>query len=331
MLDRIAAPVYGGVGTILALHRVRPEAESAELPFNRNLEITPEMLDTAIRALRKSGFTFVGMDEAVEIIGSQRRTGRFAVFSLDDGYRDNILHAAEIFRAESVPFIVYVTTCFPDSTAVLWWYLLEKLIVGSQIIEFAGETLSVQTSGEKNSVFETIAPKLAFADRRGFHDLVTSLFAPRREDLAADCREMAMSWDEIRDLSRQPLATIGAHTVSHLALSRLSEDDARAEISNSVARIEREIRQPVAHFAYPYGGRAAVGTRELRFVRDTAMQSAVTTRHGNVFVEHSRHLEALPRVPLTRRAAASSGQYLPLWTSGLVASHENRFRRVVVE
>ena len=62
-----------------------------------------------------------------------------------------------------------------------------------------------------------------------------------------------MSWDELRELAQDPLVTIGAHTKSHFALAKLPEADTRAEIADSVARIERELGRPCRHFSYPYG------------------------------------------------------------------------------
>jgi peptidoglycan/xylan/chitin deacetylase (PgdA/CDA1 family) len=331
MLDRVASHVYGGLGSVLALHRVRPEAERARLDFNRNLEITPEMLTVAITTLRRSGYAFVSMDEAAAALAKPAGKGRFVVFSLDDGYRDNLLHAAPIFRAEGIPFTVYLTTCFPDGKAILWWYLLESLIIETESVSIGEDSIPTATEAEKNAAFNRLSPMLAFSDRRSFQDAIGSLFRKSDDSLTAPAGDQVMTWDDVRSLGSDSLVTIGAHTLSHLALSQLDADDAREEIAGSIRRIGEETGRTPSHFAYPYGGRAAAGPREFELVAKCGLDTAVTTRHGNLFGEHRSHRYALPRIPLTAQAIGARGEFLRLWTSGLVSSHQNRFRRVIVD
>ena len=46
---------WGGVGTIVTLHHVRPARHGAFQP-NRFLDVTPEFLDEFVRALRRQEF-----------------------------------------------------------------------------------------------------------------------------------------------------------------------------------------------------------------------------------------------------------------------------------
>jgi peptidoglycan/xylan/chitin deacetylase (PgdA/CDA1 family) len=50
-----------------------------------------------------------------------------------------------------------------------------------------------------------------------------------------------MDWDEVRTIAADPLCTIGAHTMTHPALARLSEQEARREMVDSADRIGSEI------------------------------------------------------------------------------------------
>ena len=74
-----------------------------------------------------------------------------------------------------------------------------------------------------------------------------------RVDLGAICRAEAMTWDELREISNDPLCTIGAHTVNHYAVAQLSEADARFEFVESRRRIAKELGKVPKFFAYPYG------------------------------------------------------------------------------
>ena len=75
--------------------------------------------------------------------------------------------------------------------------------------------------------------------------------------------------------------TIGAHTVSHPILSRVSEDKARAEMAESKERLEAIIGRKVALFAYPNGkpGTDYTGVH-VRLAREAGFEAACSTGWG---------------------------------------------------
>ncbi len=61
-----------------------------------------------------------------------------------------------------------------------------------------------------------------------------------------------MTWDNVREL-RAAGMTIGAHTVTHPILSRLSAEQQHEEIAGSQARLAVELGEVPHLFAYPVG------------------------------------------------------------------------------
>ena len=61
-----------------------------------------------------------------------------------------------------------------------------------------------------------------------------------------------LSWNEIQEMQRAGL-TIGAHTVTHRDLTRLSPDEVTAEVHDGKAVLEDALGAPVDCFAYPFG------------------------------------------------------------------------------
>ena len=115
-------------------------------------------------------------------------------------------------------------------------------------------------------------------------------------DTAAQCREACLSWGELRELARDPLVTIGAHTIRHPVLARLRAHEARAEMDGGARRIEMRLGIRPAHLAYPVGSAAAAGEREFGLAAEAGFKTAVTTRPGVLSAGHARHLLALPRL-----------------------------------
>lgn len=61
-----------------------------------------------------------------------------------------------------------------------------------------------------------------------------------------------LSWGELTQLANAGWE-IGAHTVTHRPLTKLSAEDARREIVESKTTIEDRLGKPVTTFAYPFG------------------------------------------------------------------------------
>jgi peptidoglycan/xylan/chitin deacetylase (PgdA/CDA1 family) len=329
-MNLLAKPIYAGIGSILAFHRVCPPPARSRLGFNADLEVTPKLLEDTIKFCQSKGYDLVSLDQAYEILRDDKHVKKFVVFTLDDGYADNYTNAYPIFKKHNVPFTIYVTSCFPDRTAILWWYVLEELLCQREEIEvvLADKTVKYDcsTPSKKKEVFGILAGALTFARD---HETLKAVLQNYSADLHAHVRELALTWEQITQLASDPLVTIGAHSKRHLALSSLSAEEVKAEVLNSKEEIELKIGNPVLHFAYPYGGKQAAAAREFQIVQDSGFRTATTTRTGNIFGSHKDSLLCLPRIPVYERELQKNIEYLNLWMDGLVPCHENSFQRVM--
>ncbi|MDX2201908.1 MAG: polysaccharide deacetylase family protein [Hyphomicrobiaceae bacterium] len=300
-LARAFAPATRGRGAIFMLHSVSPERPSRFDP-NGILRVTPGFLEEAILATRAAGHDIVSLDEAVRRLAEQQPGAPFACFTLDDGYRDNLLYAYPIFKRHQAPFTIYVATDFCDGSGDLWWIVLENAIRAASRLDVSigGErlTLDTGTPRQKSEAFAAIYWPLRKLPEREMRAIVRGIARDAGYDPAPLCGDLIMTWDEVRELAKDPLVTIGAHTRSHLALAKLTEEEAREEIAGSVARIEQELGVRCRHFAFPYGDASAAGPREFELARALGLATAVTTRKGVVGEAVRGALCALPRVSL---------------------------------
>src|SRR5262249_2044625 len=92
-------------------------------------------------------------------------------------------------------------------------------------------------------------------------------------------KRLMLSWDEV-DALRGLGFSIGAHTVTHPVLSRLSPERAWEEIHGSKVAIEKVLGDAVHAFAYPNGGPEDYDSTVTRLVRDAGFGCALTTRRG---------------------------------------------------
>lgn len=300
---RVLGPRLRGRGVILTLHHVRPEPPGDFEP-NRILKVTPSFLEAVIGEVRSSGFETISLDEMAIRLSRPERSGDrpFAVFTLDDGYRDNLEHAYPVFKRNDVPFAVYVATDYADGGGDLWWLTLERVIAEAVEVAVAMdgsvETFKAVTVAEKYAAFERIYWWLRKLPELRAREVVAELASSIGYNANRQCRDLVMNWAELRQLADDPLVTIGGHTCRHLALAKLPAHEALAEIKGSMARIEAELGWPCRHFSYPYGCGASAGPREFLLAREAGAVTAVTTRKGFVQERHVAEPTGLPRVSL---------------------------------
>jgi peptidoglycan/xylan/chitin deacetylase (PgdA/CDA1 family) len=155
---------------------------------------------------------------------------------------------------------------------------------------------------------------------------VRNLAAFYHVDIAAFCDELCMTWAEIAELASDPLVTIGAHTVNHSFLAKLSKQAVRSEMELSVSVIEAALSVRPQHLSYPYGDRSSAGAREFAIAAELGFKTAVTTRPGVLFPQHKQRLTALPRLSLN--GDYQRIRYLRVLLSGSATAMWNGFRRL---
>jgi peptidoglycan/xylan/chitin deacetylase (PgdA/CDA1 family) len=323
-------PFVGGIGAILTLHHVRPPRLDRFQP-NRLLEITPAFLEDVLRWLRRSGLDIVTVDEMHRRLVECDFRRRFVCITIDDGYRDTLTWAYPIFKRHQVPFAVYIATSFPDRLGELWWLALEAVIARNEhiglVIDGEDRGFVCASVQDKRVLFDALYKWLR--SRKTEEELrgaVHELCARYRIDIAEFCTDLCMTWDEINILAADPLVTIGAHTVNHFILQKVSEKVVRSEMDMSRSVIEAALGRRPQHLAYPVGDPTAAGAREFRIAAELGFKTAVTTRPGVLFPGHGAHLTALPRISLNGNFQQL--RYVNVLASGAATAVWNGFRRV---
>ncbi|MDQ8730302.1 polysaccharide deacetylase family protein [Bradyrhizobium sp. LHD-71] len=323
-------PLLAGVGTIFMLHRVRPVRKDAFQP-NSHLEITPDFLRAVLAHVRELDVDIVTLDEMHRRMRERNFARRFACFTFDDGYRDNRDFALPVMRDFSAPFTIYVPSDFASGTGKLWWVALERLIAKVDFLDVpmhgAQMRFDCRDTAAKREAFVTVHDWLrALPADTDVNRTVSDLCRRHGLDDGPIARELCMSWQELQTFAVDPLVTIGGHTLSHCNLAKCTSDLAEREIAANRADIEAKLDRPVAHFAYPYGDKAAAGTRDFAIVRKLGFRTAVTTRPGMLFPENAEHMTALPRLSLNGNY--QDERLLKVLTSGAPTAVWNGFRRI---
>lgn len=332
-LHRLLCPFFMGDGVILVLHRVLPDKSHPRISANARIEITPQFLEQLLNFFQGLGYEIVSLDTVHQrLSGEMQSDAPFVCFTFDDGYADAREVIYPIFKKYHAPFAVYVVTDFPDEQQLLWWYMLEDLVLEHDIVRFYWQekeyVFATSSHADKESAYGIIRELILSQSGNGLAEIIDAIFSPyhiHREEY----QNQQMSWQQVAELAADPMVTIGGHTVHHSNLKQLTPDQVRAEIQEGKERLQEKTGYPVDHFAYPFGSRDEVGAREFSIARECGFKTMTTVREGTIYPEHRHHLECLPRVEITGRHQDLT--LVDLRRCGLIAFLRNSFRRMVTE
>jgi peptidoglycan/xylan/chitin deacetylase (PgdA/CDA1 family) len=259
---------------ILSYHRVNDEGD----PF---FPAVPTAVFEAHMAWVARHFVVLTVEALVERLARGTLPRNALAITFDDGYRDNLTHAAPILSRYGLPATVFLTTGFIGGAEVPWFDRLA--------LAFKHTRLGSWPAPWGEQPLGTVAERLAALDRAYAH-FKRQPDAARRtalDRLVGDLgvgdlnglKGRMLSWDDVHALIGLGFA-VGAHTVSHPILSRLAPEQAWAEIVESRRAIESASGLRPRAFAYPNGGAGDYDETTVRLVREAGFTCAVTTRFG---------------------------------------------------
>jgi peptidoglycan/xylan/chitin deacetylase (PgdA/CDA1 family) len=312
---------------------VEKEDKGPRIRGNQGLEVSKEFLEKVIIFFLEKDYEFVSLEQVFAKLRTGRKgKRRFVAFTFDDGYLDNYSVGYGIMKRFNIPFTIYVATDFPDKKVIIWWYLLEKLLLENERITFPydGQTLffPASTLGEKEDSFGRIR-HLIINGAISQPNLIERFFEPYHIDVLEESSKFTLEWNQIREMSKDGLVTIASHGIRHLALGRLSEEEALSEMRDSKTRIEAEIGREVEHFSYPFGTGEEASGREFALARKCNFKTATTTRVGHIFPEHGQFMECLPRINIYR-TETEFGTLTQLM-DGFYLARLNKWKKIATE
>jgi peptidoglycan/xylan/chitin deacetylase (PgdA/CDA1 family) len=223
-------------------------------------------------------FIVMPLMDAVRLLERDRLPARAACITFDDGYADNAEVALPILVQHGLCATFFIATGFLDG-GQMWSDRVIDLVRRAP-----GARLDLSGSGYGSFDIGTLDLR-----RRAIGVLIDALnyLVPeqRLEQVERICGRghgagAMMSSRQVLELHRAGME-IGAHTVNHPILARISDQAARTEILDSKDRLEHVIQCEVPLFAYPSGKPGAdYGPNHVAIVKHLGFRAAVATTRG---------------------------------------------------
>jgi len=320
ILSQVVYPALGksgyfrsrAIASVVTYHGVLPPGYRTADRFLDDTLLTAGAFRSQLRLLKRHYNVVPPPQFRQWLGGSQPLPERAVLLTCDDGLLNNLTVMLPILQEEELECLFFVTGASATGDSRMLWYLELYLMVmersrrreGFAWREIRVPEAATDPTKRRQHYFELMnqISGLSFEDRINFLQE-----AARRWGFSGDWNDRYLS----DPLQRQRFQlvdaagvkqlvdgrmTVGAHTVSHPALSQQPEALARAEIADNRWQLEGCTGQAVWALAYPFGNASSVGDREYVFAQDAGYECAFMNIPG--MLGQGRRF-SLPRVHVT--------------------------------
>ncbi len=238
-------------------HDIRGEGDFASW-----LRVSERHFTTHLEWLQGIG-RFVTPDEALRPGFTRSEPPRF-LLTFDDGYANNLRLALPILESYRVPALFFISTHAMQSQEPFWFDTVVTAIQAAELhqLDFRDFGLGLYPirSGNEMRRWDDINRILLDLKALGDDDhavvkAVLDSLKVRFSAVLDRClpRHRPLRPDEVSQMSQSPICHIGSHSSHHRILTRASDEDLPAELTDSRRILEELCNKPVVDLAYPNG------------------------------------------------------------------------------
>jgi peptidoglycan/xylan/chitin deacetylase (PgdA/CDA1 family) len=292
-----------GAPVILMYHGVTREIADGLVNYEGK-HVHVDLFRRQMQMLTRSRIV-VPLADLVQALLGDRDTSGLAAITFDDGYLNNLEYAAPVLAELRLHATFFLATGFIGTARWAWVDRIEAALHsaprGTYAISVLGERVRLGGTTQRAEVLrraKTVLKTMAWNTAEAcVCEVERELGAPQSEPWGI---YQFMKWDGARELAHAGFE-LGAHTVNHAILSRITEANAESEITSSREQVKSAIGACAATFCYPNGKRADYTGKIVDICR-RYFTAALSAELGSAKREE---LYELRRVPVDARTSES--------------------------
>ena len=245
---------------ILLYHGVHSDDLSWGLANSSGKHIPRKRFAAEMECLARSHPVVAMRDIAAAHRGESTLPDGAVAVTFDDGFLNNRTEAWPVLECYGIPATIYLATGYIGSGRMMWTDRLEAAILSTRRSRLDVEVVGARL---KYDLWEDTSRVAAFTEikarcKSSPNDMKDAVVGWIWEELGPDVapddpRYAFMSWDDVRTMAKSDLIEFGAHTVDHVALSRVPNAVMRSQIDVSVEAVNNELGIVTPFFSYPEG------------------------------------------------------------------------------
>ncbi len=274
--------------------------------------VSPAHFEQHLQMLQRRG-TIIPLSQLVDDLRGSKIKKHSVAITFDDGYLDNFLIARPLLEQYQMPATFFITAGLIGQEKEFWWDELEHIILFTEHLP-ADLSLSL---GDKRLVFDLKHERVMNGELHQKHAHWKALqidpptlrgklfmqlylllkplpYATQQQGLSqlrswANVQPMLrpayrnMSMGQLQELRKNSLFTIGAHTMTHPALSCHTPAFQYQELFECKTFLKNSLGTGVDLLAYPYGNhdkKTISSAAAAQFKAAFTTSGSVTTRHS---------------------------------------------------
>lgn len=225
-------------------------------PFDEDLVCaTPESFEAQMKYL-KDEYEVITFDNLPFILNNREKNcAPKVIITFDDGYLDNYLYAYPILKKYQLPATIFLTTDYIDGKRKLFWwdevaYLIKNTPKPYINIDKVGSYPIHKPNLKRKAIIkiQMILKKMPEEEKNAILEKLKDIC----EVTTYHLENMFASWAQIKEMSNHNI-NFGAHTCSHIIVTKVPLINAEEEIVRSRKVIEEQIGKEIKVFSYPNG------------------------------------------------------------------------------
>ena len=247
-----------------------------------------ELFAGCVSWLIDNHYVFISVQEVHSILDQNLVPPSGAVcMTVDDGWRENLYNIMPVVNARNIPICFFISTG-PILDGIFWWSLCTHAERDGFGKDISAAKLKIIPNAERLKKIDELKTKITL-DRE------------------------AMTKEELIELSRNPLVTIGGHTVNHPCLNQCTDSESAYEIKECNRQLSEWIQKDVKFFSYPNGDYKG---SENHVIVECGCLMAFTTKQEFVSTNYSNKFY-VPRFSINERGSLEENicKMIGLWQS----------------
>lgn len=252
-----------GAIRIVVYHRIMDGMLASGFPFDYELvDATVDGFDRELRFLA-SNYDVISFADVINALDNGGALpARPLLITLDDGFRDNYVHALPLLKKYALPATLCLAAAYIGGRETFWYDRLACIVLnldGNRLEFDRGDRvidLPVERAGRARVFRQLMKEFGALGNDRRLSVLaeINDRYGTVYEDLPDEVRALSLplSWEEVNEMVAAGVAP-ASHTLTHPFLSRLSAGEVERELAGSKALIEARTGTRVDVVAYPNG------------------------------------------------------------------------------
>ncbi len=210
--------------------------------------------------------------------------------TFDDGYADNYTNALPILEEFGVPATFFISAGDVGSETEFWWDELERLLLGDDHLpptfafmdEDSRTIWATGTRAERTRLYEELHPIMKSVDEPLRTEWLRQLQIWAGMGHVGRLSHRAIDHAQLQRLAASPVATVGAHGLTHVTFSSLPPARQIEEMRGSRDRLETLTGKRIELFSYPFGGRRDFCRETTTLCREAGFLMAAANFPGQV-------------------------------------------------